>query len=273
MLFRKTNTILKKCGLIKEMKHIIKKMKTNVFALGIISNNQIDVSKQKNNKVICYYQKIGGDKFSLESEQLIELWRKSWRNNGWEPIVLDEGYAKRHPDYHLVYLNNINSPFYSNINKEMWKYHRCCYMRLLAYCNYVIKNGTTLCADYDVINYSFSYEKFKDIPDNSYLAAERCVVKMNKDGAKDIINALLKFQQHPDNNSSADVYVMERYTSVFSLFGFVKGKGSKYIKYVHSGDAYKKSPLVHYHGGCYKRQNVDRSISRLDLINKLRPIK
>ena len=50
----------------------------------------------------------------------------------------------------------------------MFKYHRSCYCRLLAYCQYVRKNGATLYADYDVINYGFWPDELKLTREDSY---------------------------------------------------------------------------------------------------------
>ena len=156
----------------------------------------------------------------------------------------------------------------------MRKYHRSCYCRLLAYCQYVREHGATLYADYDVMNYGFKPNILNFAKENIYFCGERAVVYLGKEGAEQMENALIHFStgEFKEEGSSADVYVMERYTNIFTpvyknLETNEKAKWAYY--YVgHSFDSNQdETLLVHYDGGCYRR-GADRKLSRLQVIHE-----
>ena len=146
--------------------------------------------------VISYFNLIAGSKFSAESQELIDIWEKSWQKHGWNTILLDESHAKNNPLFDELDLNSSEANFYRTIHPSMWKYHRSCYCRLLAYCQYVRENGVVLYADYDVINYGFSPNILNLAKENSYFCVERAVVYLGNEGADQTENAqLLHFNQ------------------------------------------------------------------------------
>lgn len=222
--------------------------------------------------VISYFNLISGSKFSSESQELIDIWNRSWRKHGWNTVSLNESHAKNNPLFYELDLNNPDSNFYQTINPKMWRYHRSCYCRLLAYCQYVRENGITLYADYDVINYGFSSNILNFAKENSYFCGERAVVYLGKTGVGQIENALIKFskEQFKKDCSSADVYVMERYTNIFTpVFNNLQTNEKSTWPYYYVGHSFTdnedKTLLVHYDGGCYKR-GADTNLSRLQII-------
>lgn len=77
---------------------------------------------------------------------LIALWEKSWRKHGWNPIVLHEHHAQKHPRYEIF-------------KKKFWEfptpfghdYEGGCFMRWVA----MDVMGGGLMTDYDVMNYGY----------------------------------------------------------------------------------------------------------------------
>jgi hypothetical protein len=111
------------------------------------------------NKVVCYYEPIG-NKFSNESFELIKLWKRCWKNHGWDPVVLGEEDAKNHPRFNHIDIYNSHSNLHS-CTPSMSKYATQCYLRWYAYANFSLQNTGTLWADYDVMNYGFTPKFFK----------------------------------------------------------------------------------------------------------------
>lgn len=238
------------------------------------------------NTVICYYQPLE-NKFSKESEQFLDIWKKSWQNNGWNPVVLGEDYAKQNPLYSQIDINNPDANFYKTDNRN-WKYHRSCYLRLLAYCRYVKINGPTLYADYDVINYSFTPDILNYMNPDSVLKGERCAVYLGEKGAIDIEQAIDRFDKNPgeisnswsDENASSDMHTTSRFTTVFKTITWnlitkeCSEKNHTYYCQNAGKDGYIDCPLVHYDGGTSGRDIPEeyKKLPRAELVQKLRPI-
>jgi len=238
------------------------------------------------NTVICYYQQFE-TKFSKDSKDFLKLWKKSWEIKGWNSVILGENDAKQNPLYSQINIDNPDANFYKTDNSN-WKYHRSCYLRLLAYCQYVRQNGPTLYADYDVINYSFTPDILNYMEEDSVLKGERCAVYLGERGINDIEQAINRFDKDPgeisnswsEKNASSDMHVISRFTTVFKTITcnlITKERSEKNRTYYcqNAGqDGYMDSPLVHYDGGTYGR-NIPEECKRLprtELVQKLRPI-
>ena len=219
--------------------------------------------------VISYFNLIPDSKFSSESEELIDIWKKSWQKHGWNTILLNESHAKRNPLFNKLDLDNPDANFYKTINPSMWTYHRSCYCRLLAYCQYVRENGATLYADYDVINYGFPADILKSTPENSYFCYSRCMVYLGKKGADQIESAILNFnnnafQESEERGSCNDMNIINKYTNCFS---FQKDQNNKLYVSSIMPHLSNQTPLIHYDGGCHQR-GFNRKFSRLDIIKQ-----
>ena len=206
--------------------------------------------------------------------ELMELWKKSWRNNGWNPIILGSQDAEEHPDYSRLDIKNIDNPLYvNNINGS--DYQIACYNRHLAYSNFVLKNGTTLNADCDVINYSFTPEDCDLYEDNSIIGDGVSVVRLSKTGAEDIVRAILKGIEVGPRN---DMECYFNLTTVFKVIGSAARWGDLKIEdnILTNYDDCKTSKLVHYHNGLWEltEKQLFNIIhpKRADFIQKFRPI-
>ena len=114
------------------------------------------------NKVACFYTELKENSknklFTKQCFELIDYWKKSWKSNGWNTVVLDEEYIKDEEYYKLLEFDR----FYdSNLCKHTidfsCEYSRACYMRWLAYYKYAKENG------FDVFATTLGISRWKDL--------------------------------------------------------------------------------------------------------------
>jgi len=173
-------------------------------------------------------------------------------------------------------LDNPDANFYLTLKRSsMWKYHRSCWSRLLAYCQYVHENGDTLYSDYDVMNYGLSPKILSSTKSNSLFCRSRCVVFLGRDGAKDIERVMYdfskkNFKEEALPESFNDMMIMHQNlshkdnTSNFSLKLYPNGE--QYCSNI-SPDFSNSTPLVHFDGGCFQR-GMNKNMSRLEVVEK-----
>lgn len=99
--------------------------------------------------VYTYYVPLNQmpDLWSPSSQRLlIDVWRRSWAKQGWNPVVLNETHARRHPRF-----TEFKKKFWELPTEYGHNYEGPCFMRWAA----AAAVGGGLLVDYDVINYSF----------------------------------------------------------------------------------------------------------------------
>mgnify|MGYP001157583673 FL=1 len=112
------------------------------------------------NNVICYFSNIENYSFSDESFALIESWKENWSEKGWNPIVLNEDYARSNKILERINLKDFGSNLYKfSANKPHYLIQ--CYYKWLAYTQFILENGATLWCDYDVYNRSLPFTEFE----------------------------------------------------------------------------------------------------------------
>lgn len=226
--------------------------------------------------VICYYES-NDDAFSTQSEQLIDLWKKSWRDNGFTPVVLGVDDAKQHMSYDELDLENNDSLLYKipqSQNRNL-NYIRSAYRRLVAYSNYVLSHNTTLYADYDVINYNFTVKDYHDIEDGATIGTGHSSVKLNYEKANLFIEYINKIQSGKIPSQKNDMRMHSLLESCTGLSRSSINYIKQYCGTMHRdtvGCSYKTSKLVHYDGGLYRFHPELAGLSRYDVIQKVRPL-
>lgn len=91
-------------------------------------------------KLFAYFADVP-DLNRFDELKLITLWRQYWTRAGWQPFVLNEWYAQKHPLYGKL------DEFVSKLPSSNPKaYERACYIRWLA----LAQAGGGWMADYDV---------------------------------------------------------------------------------------------------------------------------
>lgn len=90
--------------------------------------------------------------------ELIELWKQSWLNNGFEPIVLTREDAKRSELYQEYYefIQRIHKNISGNILPEN-NYWLAAQLEIVAFTT-IDKKQSAYVSDYDVINKNFQYK-------------------------------------------------------------------------------------------------------------------
>jgi tRNA U38,U39,U40 pseudouridine synthase TruA len=101
-------------------------------------------------KIYTYYENIN----FTQQDELVELWKKSWTDNGFEPIVLSLEDAQKSVFYE-EFIEQCNSLVFKVTGNKLSRYGLSCYLRWLAYSTQKTTDSF-LVSDYDVINIRFS---------------------------------------------------------------------------------------------------------------------
>ena len=99
-------------------------------------------------KIYTYHDDLGR---SHELE-LIELWKTSWSNHGYDPICLNRTHAESHP-FFKEFDSQLRKICYDVIGATISDYGMSCWHRWLAYATQ--PNEKFYVSDYDAINYNF----------------------------------------------------------------------------------------------------------------------
>jgi hypothetical protein len=99
-------------------------------------------------KIYTYYQNINHS----SQNELIDLWKISWSNHGYEPIVLNLEDAKKH-SYFETLNTEMRKIFKEITNKEIGDYGMSCWFRWMAYATQADEKFYV--SDYDAINVNF----------------------------------------------------------------------------------------------------------------------
>lgn len=99
-------------------------------------------------KIYTYYQDINHS----SQKELIDLWKLSWSNHGYEPIVLNLDDAKNH-SYFETFNSEMRKIFKEITNREINDYGMSCWFRWLAYATQADEKFYV--SDYDAINVNF----------------------------------------------------------------------------------------------------------------------
>jgi len=104
--------------------------------------------------VYTYYEDIGFEK----QDQLIDLWRSSWEQAGFNPVVLDLHHVKKNP-YYSEFVHKLSEIHLTITGKDISDYCLSCFLRWMAYST--IDEDSMIVCDYDVINCGVSTHEFK----------------------------------------------------------------------------------------------------------------
>lgn len=98
-------------------------------------------------KIYTYYEDIN---FSQQNE-LLELWKLSWEQEGFEPIILGIKDAKKSSKY-SEFCEKMRFIFKKITNKKLSAYGLSCFVRWLAYSTVENEEERFFVSDYDVFN-------------------------------------------------------------------------------------------------------------------------
>lgn len=230
------------------------------------------------NNIYCFFEHHD-TVFSEESKELIQYWKKTWSNNGWNPIVLEKDIIDKHPLYFALRFENFeesNIRQYCASHKNI-NYIRSCFMRWLAYYCVLESQDAIFWADYDVINYEFTYEKYSNIPCNSVFINDYSSGKINKTGIKYIINTFLDIEYNKNNIEHLSNFPVSDMVILNKLINFRIHKEEDFLSHTIRTH-WKKSPMVHYDNGIFQIKKdllflKNKKLTRLEAIKKLESIR
>lgn len=130
----------------------------------------------------CYYQE--GPQINPEDERkLICLWIDNWRSKGFDPVVLNESWAEKHP-MHDMFREAVSK--FPSTNPA--GYDLSCFLRWLAVA-VAEKDDCAILSDYDVFNYGWA----PVLPGNAKLTCYQGHVPCLVSGRPKSFTAMAKF--------------------------------------------------------------------------------
>lgn len=210
--------------------------------------------------IYTFYEPIGHDSFSHYSE-LIEIWEKSWRHYGWNPIILSLKDAEQHPKYEQLLEKAESLP---TVNLK--KYEIYCYLRWAALS---LKGGWY--TDVDMINYGFKPKKNIEgqVVTAGVAALHVNTFHMPKNICENLLDEIINYEVGPYDYEKIN---NQKVTHVSDMHILCRSK----IKIDHAFYnlvEYKKGPyeealIVHYPLGCMNVDKKDANKSRLEIIKE-----
>lgn len=187
--------------------------------------------------VYSYYHPVPAMDCGQEAA-LIILWRKSWQNSEFIPVLLSHQVADAHPKAEEY--TALVSKFPSSNPPG---YDLSCWMRWLA----LAQIGGGLMTDYDVIARAFAPE-FLALPDNVTVldrGGVPCAVHATAEGANQIVNAILDFPHKHDGKHYSDMLC-------FQALGFAKAPS---LTAPFGAPDWQEAPAVHFsHFDCSRER-------------------
>jgi len=135
-------------------------------------------------------------------DDLIEVWKSSWSEAGWEPVVLNMGDAKRHPNYKFL-AKTLDDGLQFADSKD--KYNYFCFIRWVA----MAASGGGWMADYDTfpLNLPASFE----LPNNGSFTGHASFIPNLLSGSSSEWNRMIgllfhAFSRHNRKEFYSDLY-------------------------------------------------------------------
>jgi len=110
-------------------------------------------------KIFTFYENIQ----FRNQDQILQLWKKSWKQRGFETTILTVKDAKK-SSYYEEFVTNIKQTYIDITGHEISSYGLSCYVRWLAY-SAQNEQGSFLVSDYDVINKNFKATEINEQTD------------------------------------------------------------------------------------------------------------
>jgi hypothetical protein len=197
--------------------------------------------------IYTYYDEV------LENQiEIIEIWKDSWRKNGWNPIVLDIQ-SINCSDVQIEYLQNLPS-----VNPK--KYEMACFLRWNAMSNI---GGGWMC-DYDVINLGFSPEDSKNYKSMSILQGHvPCLVYGSSEDYMNIFDIFTT-----ESMSFLTIEYNRPHTSDMIVISNISNRESinclNIVDYFYSKK--EESILIHCSAGCCKSMSVSKKEAMISIL-------
>jgi hypothetical protein len=100
------------------------------------------VPPQEKPRVFTYFRPCVDPEALAEQKSILAIWEKNWSDHGWEPVILTEAHARKHPDFQKYY-----DAFYAMPTVNPRAYEQAAWTRWIA----MAANEGGLMVDYDVL--------------------------------------------------------------------------------------------------------------------------
>lgn len=208
-------------------------------------------------KVFTYYENIN----FKHQDELVSLWESSWRDRGFEAVVLTDGDAKK-ADFYEEFVENISRLNQEIAGKPLTRYGLSCWLRWLAYSTQAEEKFYV--SDYDVINHRFAPREPEEVlhlmddccpcfasgRPSQFLALCKMFVEVSEQNKDIYIKGFkrLNFGHFHDQNFFVLRYGLQKEDK---NKGIRLTRDRNFISGPHRGDGFWEMPLVHYsHQGC-----------------------
>lgn len=224
-------------------------------------------------KVYTYYEEIEGKSRSDSDRDLqrilLDTWISTWKQNGFEPVVLGKEDAQSHP-MHKKYIDSIISAHKEANDSDLHEhpYWIVAHNEWIAFANSV--EGRALVCDYDVLNISYTPEMASALP-NKFVWLDglcSCMAKGTKEEYLSFCELIISEKEYLISEMKAHKELWGR-----TEFGdqdylqFLEGKFKKsrlglifpqtrVSLYDHEGKTHEGQHLVHFaHDTIYRARN------------------
>jgi hypothetical protein len=212
-------------------------------------------------KIYTYYENIN----FKNQDELVSLWQKSWKDKGFETIILSEKDAQK-SNFYEEFVEKISKLHEDIAGKPLSRYGLSCWLRWLAYSTQ--PEEKFFVSDYDVINHNFNLTE----PKNILHLMDDCCPCIASGTPSQFLNLCKKFIEVTEQNKDTfiDEYKHRNFVHFhdqnFFVMYFYNSKDSgkdkskdrdieltrdrNFISCPQHDDFWQK-PLVHYsHRGC-----------------------
>lgn len=183
-----------------------------------------------------------------ENKLLLELWKKSWAYNGWNPIVLSLEDSKKNPRYQQFY--DICNTF-PTINQK--QYEMICYLRWLA-----MENKRGWCTDYDVINYSFKPISFGEQTVSATGSMGGSTIYGNEHFYKNVVDTITSYVPDETDVYESDGVFTPHVSDLYIMDKKFKAETVYLVEHRYNTSGYEDAPLVHYANAYIKQSGTTR---------------
>uniref|UniRef100_A0A7S3QJD5 Alpha 1,4-glycosyltransferase domain-containing protein n=1 Tax=Chaetoceros debilis TaxID=122233 RepID=A0A7S3QJD5_9STRA len=150
-------------------------------------------------------------------ENLVDAWKRSWEDRGWETVILTEEDARKHPDFDMLEKKLLRL----RVNA----YNRRCYWRWLA----MASAGGGWMSDYDVfpltLNSELGLELEKDDTFKTYALHVPCLIHASAKEWNRILDLMIDLL--PERNRGQNI------SDMYSLLNLDIEKGRSGMKWAH----------------------------------------
>lgn len=94
-------------------------------------------------RVHTYFRPCVDPEALAEQKRILAIWQENWSSHGWEPVIITENDARKHPDFQKYY-----DAFYAMPTVNPKEYEMACWLRWVA----MAQISCGVMTDYDVLN-------------------------------------------------------------------------------------------------------------------------